>query len=183
MARASMADLITRLRLLINDLAGAEQVFSDDELEDALDARRADCRHLELAAAQTWDPVTGVTYLDHYAKVGDWETDAALEDATGLTLVTATADYLVGHWTFAASQTPPVYLTGKTYDLYATAADVLEMWAAKVALAFDFEADGASYKVSQRRAALLDLAGVYRRRARGGLGIGGMTIVERSDAY
>lgn len=184
MARASLADLITRLRLLVNDPAGGTQAFTDDQLEDVLDARRADVRHLELDAAETRDPGAGVTYLDYHARVGDWESDAVLEDATGAALVPATSDYLVGHWTFAASQTPPVYLTGKTFDLYAAAADLLEMWAAKLALSgFDFSADGATYHLSQRQAALERQAALYRTRARGGLGIGGMTIVERSDAY
>lgn len=61
---------------------------------------------------------------------------------------------------------PPVYLVGKTFDVYAAAADLLESWAAKVKTAYDFTADGASFSRSQQVAALLSLAGDYRRRQR-----------------
>ena len=37
MARTGMADLITRLRRIIQDPAGDAQLFSDNELQDILD--------------------------------------------------------------------------------------------------------------------------------------------------
>ena len=52
------------------------------------------------------------------------------------------------------------------YDAYAAAADLLEMWAAKEKLAFDFDADGQSFKRSQKMRALLELAREYRRQQR-----------------
>lgn len=164
MARASMADLITRLRRLINDPAGVNQTWTDDELQDFLDAHRLDVRHARLRPEPTWTG-SGVTYTDYYADYGDWESDVVLEDASGNDLTPATSDLLTGHWTFT-DQDPPVYITGKTYDLYAAAAAVLEAWAARVALEFDFTADGASFRRSQKREALLALAAEYRRRAR-----------------
>ena len=50
-----------------------------------------------------------------------------------------------------------------TYDLHGAAADALEEWAAKVALQVDFQADGASYRLSQKQEALLRLAERHRR--------------------
>ncbi len=52
------------------------------------------------------------------------------------------------------------------YDVYGAAADLLEMWAAKVALEFDFNTDGQSFHRSQRQVALLRLAAQYRRQQR-----------------
>ena len=90
-----MADLIARVRLLIYDPAGASSVFTDQQVQDALEARQCG------------------------------------ED---------------------------------DYDVYATAADLLEMWAAREKLSFDFSADNAQYRRSQKVANLLDLAAQFRRR-------------------
>jgi hypothetical protein len=50
------------------------------------------------------------------------------------------------------------------YDVYGAAAELLEMWAAREKLSFDFSADGAQYRRSQKVANLLDLAAQFRRR-------------------
>lgn len=52
------------------------------------------------------------------------------------------------------------------YDVYAAAAELLEAWAARLKLAYDFSADGASYQRSQQREALLELAAKYRAQQR-----------------
>ncbi len=165
--RASMADLLARLRLLIADPAGDNQVFSDQELQDALDRQRSDVRYLELMAMESIAPGGAVTYLDYYADRGDWEADESLVDGSYNVLAAASADRLTGHWTFAADTEPPVYIVGKSYDLYGAAVEVLEAWAAKMALAFDMNADGANLALSQKRAGLLEMAAQYRRRGRG----------------
>lgn len=53
-----------------------------------------------------------------------------------------------------------------TYDLYAAAADLLEMWAAREKLSFDVTADGQTMHRSQKAATLLALAATYRRQQR-----------------
>ncbi len=164
MARPTMAELIGQVRVLIGDLGGAS-VFSDDEIEHALDAHREDVRYLELRAAETLTP-TGVQYLDYYADRAPWEADEALVNGAWQAVTPASADRLVGKWTFPAHQDPPVYITGKVYDLYATAADLLEAWGARVKLEFDFSADGQAYSRSQKLRALMDLAAEYRRKQR-----------------
>ncbi len=165
MARTTLADLITRLRKLVNDPAGASQSWSDDELQDFLDANRLDVRHAALRPEPAWTGGT-VTYTDYFADYGEWESDVTLEDSNGDDLTPSASNLVAGHWTFADGQDPNVYVTGKTFDLWAAAADVLEAWAAKVALEFDFDADGSGYKRSQKREALLAVAAQYRRKAR-----------------
>ena len=160
-----MVALISRVRELVNDPAGASEIFSDDTVQDALDAHRLDIHHARLEPVETFSAGGTVTYLDYYASRGDWEEDAELQDAGGTLLSPSSNDWLVGHWVFASSTLPPVFITGKVYDVYGAAADVLEMWAAKTALEFDFQTDGQSFKRNQKQAALESLANRYRRRA------------------
>jgi hypothetical protein len=52
------------------------------------------------------------------------------------------------------------------YDVYAAAADLLEMWASREKLSFDVTADGQTMHRSQKAATLLALAATYRRQQR-----------------
>lgn len=160
MARVTMSDLIARVRRLTNDV-GSTPIFDDDAVQEFLDARRLEVRRARLMASRN----AAGEYLDYYAEYGNWEADAVLEDAGGNTLSPASSEWLVGHWSFSSSTPPPVFITGKVYDVYGAAADLLEAWAAKVALEFDFEADGGKFRRSQKREALLALAREYRRQA------------------
>jgi len=162
--RASMAELITRVRLLIGDPAGSSPTFSVQELQDALDRRRRPVRYQELVTQETIGPGGIVTYLDYYSERGDWEANEQLVDGGYNPVTPATADRNGGHWTFATSQVPPVLITGACYDVYGAAADVLEEWAAKEKLAFDFSSDGQSFSRSQKARALTDLSQLYRRK-------------------
>ena len=165
MARTTMSALIDRVRRLINDPAGADEVWTDDEVQDWLDAHRDEVIEVELAYATQL--VAGVTVvLEYAAEMGGWDDDAALTDANGDTLTADSINLVAGRWTFDEHQQPPVYLTGRNYDVYAAAADALEARAAQVALAYDFSADGASYHRSQQGEALLRLARQYRGRSR-----------------
>jgi hypothetical protein len=48
--------------------------------------------------------------------------------------------------------------------VFAAAADLLEQWAAKVKLEFDFNVENTSFRRSQKASQLLTLAREYRRR-------------------
>ena len=160
-----MSALIARVRLLVNDPAGADEVWSDEEIEQLLDAHCDEV--IEEPLAYAWQTVAGVAVVLAYtAELGNWEADAALTDADGNTLTADSENLVVGRWTFDEHQQPPIYLTGRSYDVYAAAADALEARAAQVALAFDFTADGATYHRSQQGEALLRLARQYRGQAR-----------------
>lgn len=161
---AIYGELVDRVRRLIHDPNGAEAIWTDNEIQEWLDAHRLDVTMLPLTAV--WSLVGGVAVaLDYYATDGHWADDALLYDSSGAALTAESADLLVGRWTFAA-HTQQVYLTGKSYDPYAAAADALEAMAAQVALAYDFSADGASFHRSQQGEALLRLARQYRGRSR-----------------
>ncbi len=162
--REGMADLIDRVRTLIRDPAGAAQVFSYGEIQDVLDRHRIDVERLELDSEQKI--VSGeLVWGDYYAPYGDWEDDPVLRDSAGDELTPAASDLQTGRWTIT-DQRPPVYLEGRSYDLYGAAADLLEQRAVIAAPGFDFQADGARFDRSQVTQAYLTLAQQYRGRAR-----------------
>jgi hypothetical protein len=167
MPRATMAALISRVRGLIGDPAGADQTFSDDDVQTALDRHQTVVWYATLRPEPTILPSSIVETREYVAGVGDWEADEVLYNAAWQPLTPATADRLTGRWTFASpGQPPPVTILGKTYDIYGASVDLLEAWAGQVARAFDFSSDGQEFRRSQQTRALLELAREYRRRLR-----------------
>ena len=167
-----MSQLIGKLRTLINDPAGEGQTFTDDDLQAFLDARRRDVRRDQL----TVEPDGDGSYREYYSSYENWEQDAVLEDAGGNELSPASSEWLVGHWSFASSTPPPVFITGKVYDVYGAAADLLEAWAAKVALEYDVAVGDQRLSRSQKAKALLALAEQYKRRM-----MPTVAVMERGD--
>lgn len=165
--RDTMSALITRVRSLIGDPIGASQQFADQDVQDALDAFRTDIRYLELLPSPTFSGAQ-VLYLDYYVEqgLGDWEADETLWQYRINALSPAISDELTGHWTFSTTTLPPVYINGKTYDIYRAAAQLLERWAGALARQFDFTSDGQTFRRNQASAALLMLASTYRKRGR-----------------
>lgn len=164
-ARASMSALIARTRDLINDPAGDTQTWSDDQIQDVLDAGRTDYRFLQLRPAFT--TVNGVLeYLDFYAPVGDWEEDYTFCRWYTTPVTPSAAEPISGHFTFATSTLSPVYITGKSYDLYRAAADLLEREAAQWVKAYAMTANGQSLQRNQVYQNMLALARSYRGKAR-----------------
>jgi hypothetical protein len=163
--RDSMAALISRVRLLINDPAGSSPQFSDQEIQDVLDASRADVKNQVMIPKATFSGST-IQYLDYYTKLGDWEDDVVLKQYL-VTLVTpSAAEPIAGHWQFAETTLPPICISGKTYDLYRAAADLLERLSARWAMSYSMTVDGQSLQRAQVMPALQALANQYRRQQR-----------------
>jgi hypothetical protein len=164
--RSGMADIIAKVRALIGD-KNAPQQFQDQEIQDQLDTVREVVRYMPLRPEPTPGAGTGIiSYLDFFAPVGYWESDAALFGAAWQPLTTDTADYITGHWTFAASQVPTVWIVGKMYDVYSAAATLLEEWIAQDAInSFDFKSGERMYARSQIRKARQDLVESYRAKS------------------
>lgn len=177
MARSSMAALIARTRLLINDPAGASQQFSDDDIQNVLDTSRQDVFNGPLEAKPTYSSNT-IQYLDYFASLGDWEDNTVLKQFLTITVTPSVSEPIVGHWQFSTTTLPSVFITGRTYDVYRASADLLERWAARWALSYNVNVDGQSLQRSQAGAALLTLARQYRTQQRA------FTInVSRSDTW
>ncbi len=183
--RASMGQIISKVRLMIADPAGGNQHFADQDIQDACDQSRDDIRYepLIIAPSLVNTASTGnqasTIFADYYSHYQWWEADATLQGyangAAWLVLTPVGADYITGHWWFEATpfvdgtvpgQLPPVFVTGKVYDLAQAAADLCEMWAASLACAYDVTVDGQSLHRSQLMAAKLQLAQLFRQRAK-----------------
>lgn len=166
--RLSVATIISRVRRLTADRDPAAPVFSDQDIQDALDTHRVHSRYAALRPEGTRPPSGGtIQFLDYYADgLGQWEDDAQLVDGTFNVLDPAsfTADLLTGHWSFKQTTTWPIYVTGYSYDVYAAAADVLEEWASLLKLEFDFATHLSKFQRSQKAAACLSLAATYREK-------------------
>ena len=164
MARSTMAGLIARTRTLIGDPTG--QALADDDVQAALDLHRTERRFVPLQPQPTFLPDTTILYLDYYSDAQWWEDGVLLQDTSYATLTPTTSETLVGHWAFA---TQPggiaVRATGKTYDVYAAAADLLEAWAAQVKMDFAFTYGRSQYQRDQKFRMMLDLARQYRGQA------------------
>jgi hypothetical protein len=165
MARSTMANLITRVRLLINDPSGGSQTWTDDQIQDVLDASRQDVLNSALTGKPTFSGTT-IQYLDYFASQGDWEDSPVMKQYLTVVVNPSASENIVGHWTFAQSVLPPVFITGKSYDIFRAAAELLERWSAKLALNYDFTSDGQTFRRSQAGAALCNLAKTYRMQQR-----------------
>jgi len=171
---------------MISDPTGASQQFDDQTVQDLLDQSRDDIRYEPLAIAPSivntasTNNQPSTIFADYYSKFDWWEQDVVLQaqGPTGAAWVVVTptsSDYIVGHWMFennvftagtVPGQLPPVFATGKVYDLNAAAADLLEFWASSLACAYDINVDGQSLKRSQLMDLKLKAANRYRCQAK-----------------
>ena len=178
MARAAMASIITLVRGLINDPAGASQQFTDDAIEDRLDLTRTYRLKEELTALA--EPAG--TQLKFQSAYRYWESDLSLTNPAGTVLSPTSSDPISGYFVFGSTQTG-VYATGFTYDVYAASAELLSLWAGRIEQdVLKFSADGSSYEFSGVRDAKLRLAAQYRARSSAFGAIASVGLV-RDDHY
>jgi hypothetical protein len=172
MARSTMAGLIARVRELAacstsDYTLGTVAYWSDDHVQSALDRNRLDLYEQPLSPVPQKMASGTVEYRVYQAEWPNLESTTGgtavffLSTSTGTRVGTAdyTVDYLTGRVEFSANQAGTVYyLTARTYDIEAAAADIWRQKAGHVADRFDFSADGAQFKASQ-------LAAQYERQA------------------
>lgn len=165
MARSTMAALIARERLLINDPAGGSQVFSDDDIQNVLDESRMDIKNQPLIAKPTYSGST-IQYLDYWSEYGGWEDGYVLKQYLTVTVTPSVLEPIAGHFGFSSNVFPPVFISGSVHDLYRGAADLLERWAAKYMLQFAFSSDGQSFHPEQIQTSIDMLVKKYRQKQR-----------------
>lgn len=162
--RTSMVQLISLVRELINDRAEVDQNFLDEQIQSTLDGHRWRVSKVLLVGLPTYEDGE-IKYYEWQSDEMYWESSVRLTDASNVILTPLVADPINGFWQFEVTQTG-VYALGWVYDVYAAAADLLEMWLSKTSQLFDFSADGASYSLSQKSKGLSDLAAKYRAKQR-----------------
>lgn len=189
-----MVDMIARLRGFTNAGTADYTVnsiayWSDDQLQTVLDAHRVDfyAHELEQITATEGGAIVWKTYRAPYRNLEGGTVNFLLVDFQGTPAGTAdyTADYPTGTITFSANQAGKSwYLTGRAYDIYATAADIWRSKAAHASAEFDFSTDNHSIKGSQLSIQCLKMADYYERQSMMSslLVNGGHTVlIERGD--
>lgn len=151
--------------------AGTASFWDDNQIEQVLDRHRIDLMRHKLMSEPTYTGGGSVVYTRQRAAYGFLEQGTALyiEDSIGDDRGTATysADYALGVFEFTTDQAgTALYLTARSYDVYAAAGELLDAWASAEARAFDFSTDGQSFARSQKAAGLRAQASAMRKRAR-----------------
>jgi hypothetical protein len=190
MSRSTLSELIALVRGMTNAgtadyTIGTASFWDSDQLQQVLDRHRRDVFNEALYPIGTWG-VNTVNYYDYYSQFDNFEqTDAGtavwwIENGTGVNVGTAsiTVDYIRGHIKFSSDTLGTAYyLTGRSYDLNAAAADIWQMKATYYATnAFDFSTDNHSVKQSQIVDQCLKMANLYASKAGPN-----RTIVQRGD--
>lgn len=160
-----MATLISRVRTKIGDPGGGSQVFTDQEVQDALDNHRQEVRYEGLAYSGTFSGGNWL-YQDYYSEGRDFEDDFALSNGSGTAYTPDSSEPAIGHFHFNAGQNPPVYVTGKTYDVAAACVELLRAWVAKVKLEYGFSTAGDTFNRREKVLNLTDLIAQYEREMR-----------------
>lgn len=167
--RSTMTTLVARVR----DLCGLTEsayagLVSDDRIQEALDRTRMEVNLLHLNVLERIEPVTGkVIWKIFTAPFEDFEPPVILQSGNQWALLTPEEeDLTIGRWAFAEHQASGVFLSARTYDRYAAAADILETVAAPQILRFSFTAPNGSFNRQEIRAGFLQQAQLYYTKAR-----------------
>ena len=165
--RPSMAALILRVRKLINDPASVNQQWSDQDLQDVMDESRIDFINEVLTPRPTFSGST-ILYLDYWHSMGGWEDGYALKQFLTIPVTPSILEPIAGHWQFATTTLPPVYISGSLHDVYHAAADLLERWSASWVMSYTVNVDGQSLQRGMVAPAMQKLAHTYRMQQRAG---------------
>lgn len=162
--RNGMTDIVAELRGLSEagtaDYTIASAAYwTDDQLQNILDQHRTDIIFEELQMYPVQIAGGSISYLDYRSEYGWLESTTGgtavlyLQDGTGAVIGTAnyTPDYRRGQFQFSVDQGGSVYyLTARSYDLNASAAEVWRKKAAHYApTSFNFSTDNHSVSRSQ----------------------------------
>jgi hypothetical protein len=155
--RNTMLDLIRTLRGMTNAgkedyvLAGTLYYWSDEQLQNVLDRYRLDIVREPLSIIPTMVAGGTIQYLNYQSEYINFESTSGgsaifyLADGDGDILGTATpytTDYYRGLITFPSNTLgTPYYLSGSSYDLNMSAADVWRQKAAHYGDMFSFSTD------------------------------------------
>ena len=173
-ARTGMSTLIRRLRGLTHSGTADYSVdsttwWTDDQMQEVLDANRRDYYRVPLREVETYDGGTLVSY-DYYTGYGNLEEMTGgsavwdVEDGSGNSIGTAsyTPNYINGVIRFSADASgTSYYWSGRSYDLNAAAAQVWREKAAWRAGFISFSADDQSFSQAQWFAHCQQMAGLY----------------------
>lgn len=176
MARTGMANLIAELRGMCN--AGSADYtingvtyWTDDQLQSILDRRSTEVIDERLVTVSENNGGT-TTYTRYYSRHGNYEATTGgslvfvVKDANHSPVGTAnyTPDYYTGEIVFAANTAGSAYyLTGRSYDLDAAAADVWNRKASQaMSASYSWSTDNMRVDKTAMRKEAVEMARYYR---------------------
>lgn len=165
--RAGMAAIINLVERLIND--ESNEHHSEDEIQAALDEHRLEARYLQLTPIKSIAEGGTVTYVTFESPQGwsHFESDGTLLDYNYAELTPDTSDWVNGRWTFATEPTRPVRILGFSHDVYAAAADLLDVRASMVSENLQsFSGQNGAFTYAAKSPSLRNQAKAYRAKAR-----------------
>lgn len=180
-AREGMLDLIETMRSYcdcgLNDyqVAGIPY-WTDAQIQNILDNHRLDVIREPLLAHDSYTDAGVYQYLEYRSAYSNYESGTAyfrVQNGAFVTEGTAnyTADYTNGIITFNSDTAGSVmYLTGRSYNLNAAAAQIWRMKAANASSMYDFKTDNHDMKRSQYMAHCMNMVKYYN--AQMGVGLG-----------
>jgi hypothetical protein len=169
-----MAGLIARVSTLIDDAGNA--TFTQQEVQDALDATRITHVYLLLQPVPLFS--SGWRYTAFVSpNGGGWESDYTLVNSAYATITPASAELTdEGRWEITSNgglyTTDRIArLSGKQYDIYRAAAELLDTWASMLKLQYDLQTGGSGLgrhrsPIAQKYSQVAATASAMRRRAR-----------------
>lgn len=163
--RSTMAALIARVRLLINDPSAA--VFQDQDIQDVMDESRVDYRNSVLIPQPTFTGST-IQFLDFWHELGGWEDGYVIKQYLVNVVTPATLEPIAGHWTFSTTTLPPLYISGSLHDVYRAAADLLERQSTQWMLRYNATVDGQNVQRGQVITNMQLVIKQYRMKQRAG---------------
>jgi hypothetical protein len=181
MARSGLSDLFLQVRAMTDagtadytQTGGTAVYWDDNQLQIVLDRHRTDITFEPLQMVPKRVGGGTVQYLEYRSEYANFEQTTGgtaifiVEDSTGTDSGTAnwSADYARGVVTFGSDQAGTAYyLTGRSYDLNAAAADIWRTKAAQASKRFDFSSDNHSVSRSQLMKNALEMASYYEGKA------------------
>lgn len=178
--RTSMSYLITFVRDLINDPAGATQKYTDQQIQDRLDLNRLDLYISDLDEVDTLTSDGHIEWHDFFARLPFWETDYTIQQLNGVSATPNVAEPLIGKFHYTAHQAHPLVITGKVYNLYGVAATLMTMWIAEIrAQIQSWTADGTTVQRIGQVSSMQKLADKYFEMAWGWGGSTQIKLVRR----
>jgi hypothetical protein len=137
-----MEGIIAFVRSIVNDVSPTDPSVTDQWIQDRLDLNRRDVYAVELTAADTITTGGVVEWHDFYAPTYYWEDGYLIQGPSWNELTPDTNEPMIGRWTFVETQQLPLYITGRYYDVYGVAAQVLSQMEAQLQCTIGFTADG-----------------------------------------
>lgn len=156
--------MISRLRVLIYDPAGAAELLSDEELQAFLDENKVYISNERLQAMG----LTGAGYATQfYARgVSNLDDDSTIVNDLGTQQTITTADPINAVFTLSQPVYRWVFLSGASYDLYGAAVGALGAMQARSADAVTYQHQNTRFSLSDRSVNYATLIKQYERKMR-----------------